>query len=220
MRSRVRRRLFARIAASSIALGASGSAAAAELAKLPEDLLSDVIEEVEAGPAADGERQRVLRWIASDARPFVRAHAATAAGALWPEQREQTLELLRDLACDRSEVVRTAAAAGLARLVRRASPVERIQVVCEWAVSDQPSLRAAIARALVSPTPAFVTDLAIESLAGDADPEVRALALTAAAAHFEEAPQHYRGVAEKLANDEARAVRRVARAILARKSAQ
>ena len=217
MTSRVRR-LFANIAATSLALGASSPAAADELAAIPEDTLSDVIEEAERGPATAEERLLVIQRIAADSRPFVRAQAAAAAGSLFPEGGETTLALLRRLAADDSDVVRNAAASGLARALERASPVERIQMVCDWALSAQNGARAAIARALVSPTPVFVADIALECLSSDADAEVRLAALLAVAAHFDEAPALYGAITERLATDSDRHVRRAARNLVSMKS--
>lgn len=214
MRARLRRSLFAQLAAMSVALGPDNSAAAEKLESFPEEVLSEAIEEAESEGISPEERARVIRWIASDARPFIRAQAAAAAATLWPARPSDTLELLRSLASDRADVVRSAVGTGLSRVLAQAPPVDRIQIVCEWTTSADPAVRVAVARALASPTPVFVGDLAIECLAADPKAEVRTAALLAAAAHFEEAPTHYAAIAQRLATDPERGVRRIARGVL------
>jgi hypothetical protein len=114
--------------------------------------------------------------------------------------------------------VRLAASHGLARAIQRATPVDRIELVSQWALSESALERAAIARALADPVPVFMLDLVVEHLTYDSDAEVRKSVAQAAAAHFHEDPASYARIAERLAGDPEVSVRSAARELLARAS--
>ncbi len=208
-------RLLRHLVALSIALGA-GTASAAELAELPSEVLSDLVSEVEQSDTDETTKLGVLKLLARDTRGDVRARVAEAAACLWPESREAALELLRKLAHDSSMKVRVAAANGLTRVLYLASPSERVEVVCDFAVAEAPAERLAMARALSSRVPVLVADLALQELATDTVPEIRAAALRAAQQRLEEGPATYRRLAEERITDSDRNVRRAARRLLGR----
>jgi hypothetical protein len=208
-------RLFGHLVALSIALG-TGTAGASELAELPSEVLADIVSEVEQSETDRDTRLGVLRLLSRDARGDVRARVAEAAACLWPDGKEEALELVRSLAHDGSPKVRAGAANGLSRALYLASPAERIEVVCNFAIAEAPAERLAMARALSSSVPVLVADLALQQLASDAQPEIRAAALRAALNRLEEDPATYRRLAEELVTDSDRNVRRAARRLLAR----
>ncbi|HVJ19053.1 MAG TPA: hypothetical protein VM686_26720 [Polyangiaceae bacterium] len=208
-------RLLRHLVALSIAFGA-GSASAAELAELPSEVLSDLVSEVEQSDTDTDTKLSVLKLLSSDVRGDVRASVAEAAGHLWPDNKEDSLALVRALAQDGSTKVRAAAANGLTRMLYLASPAERVEVVCTFAVADAPAERLALARALSSHVPVLVADLALEQLANDDEPEIRAAAVRAALQRIDEAPATYRRLAAERIADPDRNVRRAAKRLLGR----
>lgn len=97
------------------------------------------------------------------------------------------------------------------------SPIERVEIVAGWATSSSPHLRLAIARALrqggpTAATPGSLT--AIEHLAGDPDPSVRAAVVEAAWMRRGDAPDRLGAVLGRLAEDENLFVREAARLAL------
>jgi hypothetical protein len=201
---------FKRAAATSMVLmGGTGAAVIAP------QVLDELIEAAERLARSDKDCVRVLRTLARDERPAVRALVAEAAGTLSPEGAPAAIHLLRELARDPPSHVRGSVALGVARRIARASPAERIELVCEWALSRDACERAAIARALVCPTPVLVTDLVVQQLAQDESAEVRTLALEAAAAHAHQDPTAYRRIAIERLDDPAAEVRRAAEDVLA-----
>jgi hypothetical protein len=97
------------------------------------------------------------------------------------------------------------------------SPIERMEVVTGWAISRSPHLRLAIARALRHDGPAAVTPgalTAIEHLAGDPEPSVRAAVVEAAWMRRRVDPVRLGAVLTRLAEDENLFVRESARLAL------
>jgi HEAT repeat protein len=190
----------------------------AALAEVPADLVIDSMEDADRTPWHPEDLGALLQLVSRDPRVQVRARVAELAGSVWrsvPLAAAQ--DVLAALCCDPSARVRAAAARGLARVIERAAPADRIELISAWTASAQPQRRAAVARALCAPTPMFVTDLAIEQLAGDPVAEVRSAALEAAAAHFQEAPSIYARIAEARSQDEDEGVRHAARRLLMRR---
>ncbi len=133
-------------------------------------------------------------------------------GSLWSEPSSE----LRKLSRDESDSVRVSAAVGLARAIERASAPDRIDLVCTWALSEDPDERLALARALTWATPVFVADLVLEQLAQDQTVAVRAAALAAVAKHFHENSAAYARIVTQCADDPDRNVQKLARALLSR----
>jgi hypothetical protein len=208
--------LFRHLVALSVALSAGSAQAKTELAELPSELLADLVSEVEQSDADRGSRLGVLRLLAHDERDEVRARVAEAASWLWSSDDPSALDLLRSLVHDPASKVRAAAANGLTRALYLASPVERVELVCNFATSASAAERLAVARALSSRVPVLVADLALEQLANDSEAEIRAAAVRAALERLEEAPDTYRRLAQDLREDSDRSVRRAARRLLGR----
>jgi HEAT repeat protein len=91
--------------------------------------------------------------------------------------------------------------------------LERAEVIAEWATSESPVERLAIARALGAAAPAIGVHSAIELLARDAEPDVRLAAAEAAWLRRIEDPERMTAVLRRLLDDPDPAVR--ARAELA-----
>jgi HEAT repeat protein len=197
---------------------AGGAAGSARLSSVSADALSELIQEVEESESSDPDRTNVLALLARDERARVRARVAEALGSLWPAPRQPAAAALRELSRDASPEVRFAASIGLARAIQRAAPVDRIELVSQWALSDNSAERAAIARALAHPVPVFMLDLVIEHLSGDAEPEVREAIARAAGAHFHQAPATYTRIASLLQADPDASVRSAARNLSSRVS--
>ena len=69
---------------------------------------------------------------------------------------------------------------GLTSVLERIGPLERTQVVAEWATDQHEGVRLVMAHVLSAPLPAVSAPLAIEHLARDPSPRVRAAAELAA----------------------------------------
>lgn len=207
-----------RMTALSLVLTA-GTAGATALRDLPTEVLCDLIEEAEAGEPGHPQRSRVLSLLTEDQRVAVRAQVAEAMGSLWPEAAPEVTLELRRLSRDESDSVRVSAAVGLARAIERATAPERIDLVCTWALSENPDERLALARALTWSTPVFVADLVLEQLAQDQTPAVRAAALAAVARHFHEDSSTYARIALQCSDDSDPSVQQLARALLKRAQA-
>ena len=108
------------------------------------------------------------------------------------------------------------AAVGLARAIERATAPERIDLVCTWALSEDPDERLALARALTWSTPVFVADLVLEQLAQDPTAVVRAAALAAVAKHFHENSAAYARIVMQCTSDPDPNVQKLARALIKR----
>ncbi len=118
-------------------------------------------------------------------------------------------ELIAGAADDSSVLVRAAAAAALAKVLRRADGLARTSVIAEWAVSSSWQRRAAIARALCC-LDAVAALSAVEHLAKDEVCEVRRAAVESAACHLEEASQRCVAVLRAAAVDSDVSIRLVA----------
>jgi hypothetical protein len=200
-------RLRNRIAAASLAVGTSS--AASSFARIPGDTLVELVRAAEGDDLDDEHRFAALGALSQDERPSLRARAAAAmhVGRVSPGEASV---LLAGLARDPEEEVRSAAAEGLAGLLATAHPFARVELVCSWTVAPHPLERKAIARALARRTPVLVADVAIEQLARDVEPEVRALAAVAAGAHLPEDPSTYRRLLAELTEDAVASVREAA----------
>jgi hypothetical protein len=213
----LRHKAFHYVVALAVAAGVGGIRPGSRLLQIPEDLVSEVVEAVgENEPEwSKDDRRRVLSVLASDPRSLVRIRVAEAAGALMPDFVTDAEKLLRGLANDHTPSVRAAAARGLELVLARATPIDRVELVCQWAASGRVAEREAVARSLRARVQTLVTDLVIEQLSRDGSAAVRLAALRAAAHHFDEHPRAYREVAERLTADKSRRVRRVARQLMA-----
>ena len=202
----IQRRLLTRLAAAvTLALG-TGTAGSA-LAALPEEVLAEWVE-----AELENEPETPLRAVSNADRAAARAQAIVT--SLWMRQKEDGEALLRELARNGSGAVRIGAAAALGKIIELASPIERIELVCRWTVSEDAFERTAIARALGLPTPVFVADLAIAELAKDPVPEVRAAVIRAVKNHYNEDEAVFDRVAADLTRDSELSVRRAAAELL------
>jgi hypothetical protein len=202
----IQRRLLTRLAAAvTLALG-TGSAGSA-LAALPEEVLAEWVE-----AELENEPETPLRAVSKADRAAARAQAIVT--SLWMRQKEDGEALLRELARNSSGAVRIGAAAALGKIIELASPIERIELVCRWTVSDDAFERTAIARALGLRTAVFVADLAIAELAKDPVPEVRAAVVRAVKNHYSEDEAVFGRVAAGLIGDSELGVRRAAAELL------
>jgi hypothetical protein len=192
----LRTRLLARLAAASLAIGASTA--------LPSDALAAwVEEELDKQPKVTPlEAVSTANRLAAGARATVSAFFRTS--------REASEGFVSELLEHDAPVLRIAAAAALGRLLELASPMERIEIVCRWAVSEDTAARLTVARALALPTRVFVGDLAIGELARDTNDEVRAAAARAARAQLDTDPVGYGKLLSDLTRDPVAAVRAAA----------
>jgi hypothetical protein len=204
-----------RMTALSLVLTA-GTAGATSLSELPTEVLCELIDDAERTAQSRPQMARVLSLLLDDKREAVRAQVAQAMGSLWPQPMGDAAGELRRLSRDESDSVRVSAAVGLARAIERATAPERIDLVCTWALSDNPDERLALARALTWSTPVFVADLVLEQLASDQTPAVRAAALAAVAKHFHENSTTYSQIVMQCAGDPDPNVQKLARALLKR----
>jgi len=187
------------------------------LLEIPESLVYELVEAVCTNEVecSKDDRRRVLTLLASDPRVAVRARVAHAAAALAPDSASDTQRLLSTLVADSAGAVRAAATCGLEELLVRASPIERVELICQWAGAEHPAEREAVARALCSKLSTVVTDLVLQQLSNDESPAVRSAAVLASRRHFEENPAAYREILEARLADSHRRVRRLSRRMLA-----
>lgn len=216
MQSHLRQRAFKYLAALAIAASCGALRARPRLLEIPETLVYELVEAVCANEVewSKEDRRRVLTLLSSDPRVAIRARVAQAAVGLASEWTSGAQRLLSTLAADRAGLVRAAATCGLEELLVRASPIERVELVCQWAAAPQAAEREAVARALCSSISTVVTDLVLQQLSQDPVPAVRVAAVRASRAHFQEHPRLYRELLEERASDENRRVRRAARRML------
>jgi len=201
----LRKCFLSRLAAASLALGATATSVAnAASPTLSADILAEWVEvELEDDPES-------TPLAAVNCADRAAARARVLIGHLWPAAKEAGESLVRELAREPAAPSRIAAAAALGRILELSTPAERIEIVCRWTVADDAGERMAIARALALPTPVFVADLAILELSRDASPEVRAATVGAIRSHFRIDPPSFARVASDLAGDADPAVRRAA----------
>src|SRR5512135_553436 len=120
-------------ALAALAMGASPGYAAPEheLKKLPVDLVDELLGDESFAALRAGDRLRVLRLLAADARPGVRRAVPEAIASLAREGGERRveigLELLGQLGADHAPLVREAAARALADLLPLVPPAPRAQ---------------------------------------------------------------------------------------------
>jgi HEAT repeat protein len=188
----------------------------AALAELAPELVLDAIDDPEMRNEALHDRVSLLHLASHDPRVRVRSQVAASLQKLPSEAGFATEMLIGMLARDPAERVRVAAGRAMASLLTRSTPVERVEVLSRWVLSERPSDRAAIARALAERVPVLLCDVAIEQLAADPVREVRAAALEAAAARFEEQPGAFVKLARVAASDDDVRVRDLAHRILHR----
>ncbi|HMI92551.1 MAG TPA: HEAT repeat domain-containing protein [Polyangiales bacterium] len=185
---------------------------------MPAELVINSMEDADRMPWPPDDLGALLQLVSRDPRVQVRARVAELAGSVWRNAPlEAAHEVLVLLCTDPSARVRAAAGRGLAQLIERSAPADRIELISAWSTSSDLHRRTAIARALCAQCPMFVTDLAIEQLASDESAEVRSAALDAAAAHFAEAPSIYAAIAQARSLDEDEGVRHAARRLLMRR---
>jgi len=190
-------RFLNRLAAASFALGSCASLPSETLAAWVEDEL-------------DGEPDTTPLDAVNNAGRMA-AGARAAVSAFWPKSHEASEVFVTQLLEQKSLALRIAAAAALGQVLELASPIERIEIVCRWTVSENPAERLTVARALSLPTQVFVTDLAIGELAQDPNPDVRAAAARAARAHAQSHPDGFERILSELSQDPERVVRAAAR---------
>lgn len=213
----LRQRAFTYVAALAIAGGLGLFPAGPRLLRIPEQLMAELVDAVEerdpAWPKED--RRRVLLLLAQDPRPQIRARVAEAASALMPEWSDDANRLLYELALDPIGSVRAGVTRGLEALLAHVSPLERVEILGQWASAENVARREALAIALACPVTTMITDLVIEELSRDGNPRVRTAALRAARQHYQENPAAYAALAEARAADDDARVRRTARRLLA-----
>lgn len=211
MENSLRRRLLGKLGAIAIAASAGFVEPSVSLMTIPASAIIDLVDDEETEAH---EKRRILPLLAKDVRTAVRERVAGAAGALSGRLPEHAEALIRELAGDVSSRVRTAAGRSLASLLAAAAPLDRLALVGRWTLSPSSAERAAMARALQSRTPVFVSDLALEELAKDADADVRAATARAMARRIHEAPAGYAQTLARLAEDRDPKVERTARRLV------
>ncbi len=142
-----------------------------------------------------------------------RDSSATEDGARDTEKLTSHAQLRR-LAEHPDRERRLSLAALLPGILAWMTPLERVELIAGWASSDSPHLRLAIARGLrhMTPVPGALT--AIEHLAADPDPAVRAAIVEAAWLRRRESPERLMTVLHRLAEDDNLFVQEVARLAL------
>ena len=197
-----------------VALVARGLEAQDELAIELEDVpvvhIEAALEDQLAFGWDDDERVTFLGLLACDRRDYVRERVAEKLGG-FVEPLPVALEtLLQRLVSDPRLSVRQAAAESLARILQSCQGFTRTRLVGSWAVATMSTHRHAIAQALRFPFEAVGAVSAVELLARDGEPEVRAAAAEAAKTRLKDAPRVCTTILRQLAQDPDATVRRAA----------
>ncbi len=211
MEKSLRNRVLTQLAAIAIGAGAGAFEPTASLLSIPEDDLIDLVGDSADEPSA---KRHYLALLTMDARDPVRERVAAAARALAERSPTDAEPIIRTLCADISPRVRAAASRGLMALIEASTPFDRVALVSRWTLSNRSAERIAIARALQTRTPVFVADLALDGLADDPDPRVRADAARAMARRIDEAPDAYSRKLTALSADRDPRVERTARRLL------
>jgi hypothetical protein len=149
-----------------------------DLAETVLQSLDDNDEEIEKWQPA--ERRELIQLLARDERVSVRAALVKYVARCPLPLSDADESWFRTLANDEASDVRSAFASGFTRLLARASPLDRTDLISSWTVSRHEHERLAIARALNSFVPAVGARWATRQLLEDPSAEVRAAALAAA----------------------------------------
>jgi hypothetical protein len=216
MKARARSKAIQGLLAGTLVLFSSFPDADAGLAESSDPSADDGVDDGEHGADDLQQQLSLLARLASSPSSAVRLHVAEAAGALVGTERDAGLALLRGLSHDATAEVRAAAARGLARWMERAPGPRRAAVASEWATSKSADARVALAVALGSATPDWLTDLVLGELATDREARVRRAALVAAREQLGSSPEAYVNVAAARVADPDRRVRKSARHVLRR----
>lgn len=215
MNTSFRQHLMRHLGALSLLTASGAVAPAVALADIPATVLDDAANDMaEDVDASDTDRLALLRLIASDARPQVRAGVADAVGRLSRADSAQVEELLMTLASDKSSEVGVAAAMALATHLRRLHPLSQMAITAGWATSADRGHRLALAQALGAQGRVFLADMALEVLSMDDDRRVRREAVQSIERRYLEAPEVYRPLLERLTGHADRRTRSIARRAL------
>jgi hypothetical protein len=176
MSIQTRKRLLAYLAGAtfSVAPGAEG-ALIEDISTVPESLLGDVLDEAEGGTWESEDRLALLKVLAADGRPSVRARVLKVIDEARPAIPLEAIEpvLLRIAEKAPPEVLQ-AMAALVGTSLNEADGFTRTRVVSEWALSESPGVRNVIAQVLGSHFLCVGSLSAANRLAEDPDPDVRA----------------------------------------------
>lgn len=176
-----------RVLKSLVVLMVAGSVSLAEatsaLAQVPVQELSNLLGEDSDQDWTDAEKRELARLLASDNRPAVRftlaaALSRAAAGS------EDELELIAALSRGTEEPVRRAASVALAAHLRQKPALQRLQVLTDWALSDEVCLREVAARTMAEQLAVPAADAVLEQLMADSASKVREQACEAMLVRF------------------------------------
>lgn len=191
---------------------ATGEPCAAELLRLPQSLLEEVIGELERGGWALADRRPLMELLAEDPRPAVKRRLAQALARPWPSAPPGWVEpLLARLSVGAHGATRVITARSLSRYLAAVPPETRTEVLLRWATAASQASRATLARALCWRFPARLAPTVLGRLALDPEPAVRGLALVAACCRYHEWPEAYAALLKRLSVDRHPAVRRASR---------
>jgi hypothetical protein len=175
MSIQTRKRLLAYLAGAtfSVAPGAEG-VLIEDISTVPESFLGDILDEAEGGTWDSEDRLALLKVLAEDGRPSVRARVLKVINEARPKIPLEAFEpvLLRIAENAPPEVLR-AMAALVGTSLNESDGFTRTRVVSEWALSESPGVRNVIARVLGSQFLCVGSLSAASHLAQDPDPDVR-----------------------------------------------
>ena len=208
----MRQNILKYLAMLSIGLGAGTTDAAAQLRNIPDRVVDEVLSELNGDEWDSDNFISIARLLSKDSRSSVRRRVAEIATDIHKHVTPNQIEpILMDLARDYSGAVRAAASDALAGLLEKSSPLERIEILWNWAGSDSPMVRYTVARALSRPFQALGADLALEHLSNDPSGEVRKAVVDAARKRYSENASTYGAVLRRLAFDPHHTIRKAAR---------
>lgn len=193
MEKSFRQKLLAYLGTAAITLTAGSMVVAGpDLTMIPERIVEDFLHDVD-GEGWNDEDLATFYWmLADDPRKNIRRSTAALFAKIKFGSMSINLEpVLLKFAGDPDAMVRNALAPGLALWLSRLDTLHRTNVIVEWAISDDDSVRQTIARTLSYDVDAFGVDSVIEHLANDENEAVRAEIVGAAEKHFTDNPAFY-----------------------------
>ena len=181
---------------------------------VPEDVRGDIGDEVSSDASTVDEKIAGVSVLFDDKHPENRGRIPVLLSAQESAIPWDTFEVvLATLAEDAVPAIRDIGIRTLTEALLDAGGITRTRVASEWALSDSPAKRIAIAGALSHDFYCLGADVVAEHLSADPDPEVRAAVIQIAAARMREDPAHYGNLLETLSSDPVPSVRSAARNI-------
>jgi hypothetical protein len=213
MEPTLRHKLLTYLGGIAIALASSSTSnIGSELGMIPEPIIEELLGEIDSEKWTYKDLISFAELLSEDPRKQIRRHAARLFINLQPDFLSSNPEpIFAKMAQDKDPVVRSTLAWGLAQWLSHLNGLQRTNLVLEWVLSNNASLRQIVAKALSWEVNTLGVDLAIEHLANDQNANVRTAVVEAVENRVQDNPALYSGILSRLTSDKAPSVRKSAR---------